>query len=348
MGSTEIFEFCETSSKKQRTRLCFIMGSWYCVLFMWETSNTLAKYQNVGQEELRRPIKSRLRHQEELLPLCQTWSFRTATNVIQSQGDVAESSLTQAWWVQNHFGKMAQGWQIPQVFVRNWVDWGAGYSVWRACIGRPFLYCNKRGKNSKREKLGTLVEHRKKVFNQRPNFVEAKLELKRLHDEHVKETSEGNTPIHPVQRSRQRRSQQFEGLDGHDYQIDAQTGWRTYPSKSQGNLCGIQHFPLYQTNGNSTTIGSRTKVGILGDPHPGLNSSGFFSSEMLFRLPESELFLAIDGRGVDRYTCRTPHFHMYSHCTDHTAQMTCVHGSSLSWVSKKGHPSMRHVSPCAS
>ena len=27
---------------------------------------------------------------------------------------------------------------------------------------------------------------------------------------------------------------------------------------------------------------------------------------------------------VDRYTCRTPHFHMYSHCTDHTAQVTCV------------------------
>ena len=24
---------------------------------------------------------------------------------------------------------------------------------------------------------------------------------------------------------------------------------------------------------------------------------------------------------VDRYTCRMPHFHMYSHCTDHTKQM---------------------------
>ena len=28
---------------------------------------------------------------------------------------------------------------------------------------------------------------------------------------------------------------------------------------------------------------------------------------------------------ADRYTCRTPQFHMYSHSTDHTAQMTCVH-----------------------
>ena len=37
-------------------------------------------------------------------------------------------------------------------------------------------------------------------MNQRPDFVEAKRELKRLHDEHVTETSEGNTPIHPIQR----------------------------------------------------------------------------------------------------------------------------------------------------
>ena len=43
---------------------------------------------------------------------------------------------------------------------------------------------------------------------------------------------------------------------------------------------------LVNSVGNSTTIGSRTKVGILGDPHPGLNSSEFFCSETLFRSPE--------------------------------------------------------------
>ena len=68
-------------------------------------------------------------------------------------------------------------------------------------------------------------------MNQQQDFVEAKEEMKRLHDEHVKETSEGNTPIHPVQRSRQRSGQQFEGLEEDNYQIDAQTGWRIYPSK---------------------------------------------------------------------------------------------------------------------
>ena len=46
-------------------------------------------------------------------------------------------------------------------------------------------------------------------MNQRPDFVEAR----RLHDEHVKETSKGNTPIHLFQQTRQRRDQQFEGLE---------------------------------------------------------------------------------------------------------------------------------------
>ena len=68
-------------------------------------------------------------------------------------------------------------------------------------------------------------------MNQRPDFVEAKRETKRLHDEHVKETSEGNTPIHPEQRTKQRRNRQFEGLEENNDQVDPRTGWRSYPSK---------------------------------------------------------------------------------------------------------------------
>ena len=51
---------------------------------------------------------------------------------------------------------------------------------------------------------------------------------------------------------------------------------------------------------------------------------------------------------VDRYTCRTPHFHMYNHCTDHASRMHVCIGSRLSCVPKIGHPSTRHVSTCAS
>ena len=111
-------------------------------------------------------------------------------------------------------------------------------------------------------------------------------------------------------------------------------------------ICGSQHLRLHRLNGHSTTIGSRTKFGILGDLRPGLNSSDFLlSSEMLFRLPETE-----STGGVDRYTCRTPHFHMHSHCT---VQATCVpwlkgpKGSSLSCVPETfTHPRvMFHLAP---
>ena len=73
-------------------------------------------------------------------------------------------------------------------------------------------------------------------LNQRPDFVAAKREFKSLHDEHAKETSEGNTPIHLLQRTRQRRNQQFEGLEENNNQADPRTGCRSCPSKSQGSL----------------------------------------------------------------------------------------------------------------
>ena len=119
-------------------------------------------------------------------------------------------------------------------------------------------------------------------MNQRPDFVEAKREMKRLHDEHVKETSEGNTPIHPVQRSRQRRGQQFEGLENTIIKsMPKQDGEPIL--RSHGETCrGIQHIRPRQISGSNTMIGSRTKVGILGDPHPGLNSGDFLVQRCLF------------------------------------------------------------------
>ena len=79
--------------------------------------------------------------------------------------------------------------------------------------------------------------------------------------------------IHPKQRARQRRNQQFEGHEEYDYEVEQDGGLILW---SQRETCGIQHLRLHQLSGNSTTIGSRTKVGILGDPHPGLNSRVFF------------------------------------------------------------------------
>ena len=60
-----------------------------------------------------------------------------------------------------------------------------------------------RTRNEKNWVLSLNKEGAQGPLDQLPDFVEAKREMERLHDEHVKETSEGNTPIHPIQRTRQ-------------------------------------------------------------------------------------------------------------------------------------------------
>ena len=172
--------------------------------------------------------------------------------------------------------------------------------------------------------------------NQRPDLVEANREMKRLHDEHVKETSEGNTPIHPVQRSRQPRHQQFEGLE-YIYQVDAQT--RGPILRSRRETCrGIQHIRPRQLSGNSTTIGNRTEVGILGDPHPGLNSSDFFFVQRcLSRLPE------IEFPGNRRGGCRQMHLphatfsHVQSLHKSHSTDDMCA------WLKFEPRPQNRSL-----
>ena len=64
---------------------------------------------------------------------------------------------------------------------------------------------------------------------QRSDFKEAMHKCKRLYDEYTERTGEGNKPIPPAQQMRQRREQQFEGLDEYNYTVDPRTGWRFSP-----------------------------------------------------------------------------------------------------------------------
>ena len=74
-----------------------------------------------------------------------------------------------------------------------------------------------------------------------------------------------------------------------------------------------QHLHLRHRTGSSTTIGSRIKAGILGEPRPGLNSKFFLFTDVI-SLAENVISWQSTG-GADRYTCRTPHFLMHSRCT---------------------------------
>ena len=217
MGNTEIFELCETSSKIQCPGK---VALFYC------SSGRSLKHCKGPHSSTRRTvtplsmpgyvIKKNLTHSAKHGASERQRMYRKAKEM---------SSPTEAWWFRKYLSDV--GWAEEQI---NQYDKIALED--HSKIATP----KERTRNEKNRVLSLNKEGAQGPLNECPVFVEAKRELKRLLDEYVKETSEGNTPIHPIQRTRQRRDRQFEGLEEYDYQIDPRTGWRSYPSKSQGNL----------------------------------------------------------------------------------------------------------------
>ena len=65
-------------------------------------------------------------------------------------------------------------------------------------------------------------------LKQRPDFAQAKRECKILHDECMAKTQQEYRTIPRSQQVRQRKEQQFEGIEEYDYAVDPRTGWRFY------------------------------------------------------------------------------------------------------------------------
>ena len=186
-------------------------------------------------------------------------------------------------------------------------------------------------------------------MNQGRDFVEATREMKRLHDEHAKEISEGNTPIHLVQRSRQRRHQQCEGLEEYNFYVDAQTGWRTCTSKSQGNLSQNPTHLSSSTQWEQHDDWKSKKSWTYWRSSSWTEQQCFFCSEMLFHF-------SLAGKWMECRQKHLPHAtfsHVQSLHRSHSSYDMCawlkeLKGSSLSSVPKISQSSTRLVSSCAS
>ena len=109
VGSTEIFELCETSSKIQCPDcvLYWQIGIVFCSCGRsLNPSQRTKQFDKQNYDALSLPvyvIKKNLTH-----GAIHGTSERQRM-YIQSKGDVAESSPTQTWWFQDHLGKLAQG-----------------------------------------------------------------------------------------------------------------------------------------------------------------------------------------------------------------------------------------------
>ena len=208
------------------------IGIVYCT---WKMSNTFAEYQKFGQEELWRLINSTWRHPKKPHPWSQAWTFSSTTHVLQSQRDVRKvrqpkhgghKTILQRWHKYDKYRtSLSQiGLTEEQIIQYDQLTLeDHAHSARRKERGR-----NEKGWEFKLNKEGA-QESMNQWF-----FFETKREMKRMHGEHVKETSEGNA--HLAQLSWQRRGQEFGGLEEHDYRVDPQTRWRCFPSKQQGNL----------------------------------------------------------------------------------------------------------------
>ena len=106
---------------------------------------------------------------------------------------------------------------------------------------------------------------------------------------------------------------------------------------------------------NRGQIGSRIKVWILGELHPGPNRKFFFYFlvQVVISLAGKLISWQSTG-GVDWNTCRTPRFLMHSHCTALRTDVTDTRGSShqglclakhSSFISARRVPALTHFTP---
>ena len=138
----------------------------------------------------------------------------------------------QKCWLQNHSGKMARWWQIPQVFVRYWVGWGTDHSTWWIALEDHSYVATwqERSRNGKSWNISLNAAGIQGPLNQRSDFIEAIQKCKRLCAEHTAITGDGDKPIPLQQQVRQRLDQQFDGLEEYDYRLEPRAGWRFSPS----------------------------------------------------------------------------------------------------------------------
>ena len=97
--------------------------------------------------------------------------------------------------------------------------------------------------------------------------------------------------------------------------------------RSHGETCrGIQHIRPRQISGSNTMIGSRTKDGILGERHPGLNSNDslFRDASLFFFACRKVNTLAIDGRSGQIHVPHATFSHVQSLHRTHSTDDMCT------------------------
>ena len=114
-----------------------------------------------------------------------------------------------------------------------------------------------------------------------------------------------------------------------------QTGRRTYLSKSRGNLSRNPTFVIVNSVGAARWLEVEQKLEFLAILFLDWTVEISQFRDVFFSLAEKWIPWQSTG-GVDRYTCRTPHFHMYSHSrTSRVPKRSFIHASCFTLCSTR-------------
>ena len=310
-------------------------------------SNTFEKYWKVGQEELRRLINSRLRHQKkrtytEVPNMELPNGNECATKPSSRCRKLANPSMvgTKPSWkdgtTRTNTASLCQklGGLENNLFSMTHLHWNTTPILQREeIVMRKNWYSSWMKKVLKDQWINDRISLKQ---NER---------WKRLHDEHAKETSEGNTPFILYNDQDSKGATNLKDLKSIFIKSTPKQDGEPI-LRSHGETCrGIQHIRPRQINGRM--IGSRTKVGILGDPHPGLNRSDFSVQRCLLFLSLVGKWIPWQSTGVWTGTPAARHIHTCTVTPQNTQDMcTMAEGAGRRkgfLCAHIGHSSTRHV-----
>ena len=137
-------------------RVCFTLENWHCILFMWKMSKTLRKLTTSWTRRPKTPYQFPVTSSKRTSPMVPNRELPSGNECTTKPkiccGKLANPSMvgTKPSW------KDGTRMTITASICLKLGGLKSRYSERRTCIGRSLLYCNKRGKNSERDKLGTM------------------------------------------------------------------------------------------------------------------------------------------------------------------------------------------------
>ena len=233
VGNTEIFEFGETSSKKQCPDCALHWEVGIPILHMWQMPAAYGKEMNKERFDVLSIPGIVIRHGPSMR---QTLYFKAHDMLWKARSNKNGNCKTiiERWYRDDKYRKSFSdiGWTEEQIKQYDALAWEN-----HCHAAAP----EERSRYQKSWKISVNKEEIQGPIKQRPDFCEAKQKCTQRHKEHVERTGEGNSPLHPAHQTRH-NDQRFEGLDEYNHTVDPRTGWRFYPSTRPTTSSSSAHW----------------------------------------------------------------------------------------------------------